>query len=192
MRSTTLFLMSLFFMAPDGGGGGGGAPGSVPLEEWIKRLNGAEKKDRKTIVEEMAKALGLKTGDAYKMLNEAGWDPKNNNEKPLNSDIPPAAGEGSGHGTSALPDNTQPGSSAPAGGPAVGGNASPGSGGTPPVKAETVQVALRHKSPYPHYRRAGLLLTNQWKSCSVTAEQIAVLKKDAWVELQEPAGPNKK
>jgi hypothetical protein len=58
--------------------------------------------------------------------------------------------------------------------------------GTPPVKRETVPVTLRHKSPYPHYRRAGLLLTGRWKSYAVTAEQRAALENDAWVEIQKP------
>jgi hypothetical protein len=133
MKGLANFLLLFqFFTAPDGAGGGG-TPGGAPLEDWIKRLNEAEKKDRKTIVEEMAQALGVTIGDVYKLLKEAGWDSKNNKPEP------------------------------PAGGSAAGGNPSPGSGGTPPVKKEAVQVTLRHKSPYPHYRRAGLLLTNQFK-----------------------------
>jgi hypothetical protein len=187
-----MLLMSLFFMAPDGAGGGGGTSGGVPLEEWIKRLNGADRKDWQGMVEELAKARGIKPKDAFKKLKEAGWDPGTNNDKNFINDIPPAAGESPGHGTSALPDDTQPGAPASTGAPATGGNAPPGSGGTPPVKAETVQVTLRHTSPYPRYRRAGLLLTNQWKACSVTAEQLAVLKADTWVEVQNPAGPDKK
>jgi hypothetical protein len=60
-------------MAPDGAGAG--TSGTLPLEDWIKRLNGADQKARKAIVEELAKALSLKVGDAYKKLQEAGWDP---------------------------------------------------------------------------------------------------------------------
>ena len=166
-------------MAPDGAGGGGALV--PPLEDWIKRLNGADKKDRKAIVEELAKALDVKIGDAYKTLKEAGWDPKNNDKTFINNGSPPAAGERPMAGESPAPDtsqasvDTQPGSSANTEGPAVGG----------------ITVALRHTTPYPHYRRAGLLLTNRWKSYAVTAEQLGVLKKDAWVEFQESAGPDK-
>jgi hypothetical protein len=69
-------LLPLVFFAPDGAGGGGGAPGGNTLEAWIARLDKADKKDRKALVEDMAKALGVKVGDAYKKLKEAGWDPK--------------------------------------------------------------------------------------------------------------------
>ena len=157
----------MIFMTPDGAGGGGSS-GGVPLEDWIKRLNGAGTKDRKAIVEELAKALDVKIGDAYKTLKEAGWDPKNNDKTFINNDTPPAAGERPDHVAGQEKGNTQPGSSVNTEGPAVGG----------------VTVALRHTSPYPHYRRAGLLLTNQWKPYAVTAEQLSVLKADKWVEFQ--------
>jgi hypothetical protein len=159
MRTIPLFLMAMFFMAPDGVGGGGAPPGEIPLEDWITRLNAAGKKDRKTIVEELAGALGVKIGEAYKKLKEAGWNPKTA--------------------------DTQPGHSAGAEGSAAGGNRPP----VPPVK--TFSVFLRHRTSYPYYRRAGLLLTNQFKPYTVTAEQLEVLKKDAWVEFQKPAGPDK-
>ncbi|MDR3173175.1 MAG: hypothetical protein LBU19_02895 [Treponema sp.] len=149
MRSLTLFLVSLFFLAPDGAGGGGPSGGAA-LEGWIKRLNEAGKTERKSIVEEMARALGLKTGDAYKLLKEAGWDPK--------------AGSGADGDPPSPPD-------------------------PPPEK--TFSVTLRHTSPYPHYRRAGLLLTGQFKPYTVTEEQRAALKQDAWVEFQTPKGPDK-
>ena len=136
--------MKLIFMAPDGAGGGGSS-GGVPLGDWIKRLNEADKKDRKGIMEELAGALGIKLEDAYKRVKETGWDPKNNTTEP------------------------------PAGDSARGG----------------ITVTLRHTSPYPHYRRAGLLLTSQWKPYAVTAEQLAALKADTWVAFQEPAGPDK-
>jgi hypothetical protein len=175
MKRLYTFLLPLLLRAPDGAGGGGAPVEEIPLEEWIKRLNEAEKKNRNAIVGELAKALGIKTGEAYKKLNEAGWDPKTGNDKNFNNDTPPAAGERPGHGTSALPDGTQPGPSAKAGGPAVGG----------------VTVTLRHRTPYPHYRRAGLLLTGQFKSYTVTAEQRAALQADTWVEFQRISGPGK-
>jgi hypothetical protein len=77
MKRVYNFLLPLLLWAPDGAGGGGGPPGEIPLEEWIKRLNGAEKKNQNAIVGELAKALGIKTGEAYKKLKDAGWDPEN-------------------------------------------------------------------------------------------------------------------
>jgi hypothetical protein len=134
MKRLYNFLLPLLLWAPDGAGGGGAPPGEPPLGDWIKRLNEAEKKDQRAIVEELAGTLGIKTGAAYKKLKDAGWDPKNNSKT------------------------------------IVGG----------------VTVTLRHKSPYPLYRRAGLLLTSQWKAYGVTAEQLAALQNDAWVEIQNP------
>jgi hypothetical protein len=131
----TLLLLSVFLLAPDGAGSGGGAPplGKNALKDWIDRLNKAETFGYKAIVEDMAKALGIKVGDAWKALEEAGW---NREKKPPND---------------------------------------------PPEKKEA--VTLRHKTPHPHYRRAGLVLTNQFKTYDVTEGQLAILKKDAWVEI---------
>jgi hypothetical protein len=157
---TALLLLAQVFLAPDGGGGGGSPPASgEPLADWIKRLNEAEKKDRKAIVEEMAKALGLKTGDAYQKLKDAGWDPKGGG-------APPAG-------------NTPPMSPDPAAGTPSAPPDPPG----PPAK--TFPVKLRHKTPHPHYRRAGLVLTGQFKPYEVTGDQFEILKKDAWVEIEK-------
>jgi hypothetical protein len=138
---TKLLLLSVFLLAPDGAGSGGGAlppvpPGKDALKDWIDRLGKAEKEGQKAIVEEMAKALGLKTGEAWKALKEAGWTP----------------------------------------------------GGKPPPSGspeERKAVTLWHKTPHPHYRRAGLVLTSQFKPYEVTEGQLAALKKDAWVEIKE-------
>jgi hypothetical protein len=134
---TLLLFMAQTFMAPDGGGGGEAPSGGVPLADWIIRLNEAEKRDRQAIVEEMAKALGLKTGEAYKKLKGAGWNPKGDSGK----------------------DQTP--------------------------QAETFPVKLRHKTPHPHYRRAGLVLTGQFKPYEVTGDQLETLKKDTWVEIEK-------
>jgi hypothetical protein len=154
MKPALLLWLFPFLTAPDGAGGGGDPPGEPSLGGWIERLNEAEKEGRKTIIEELAKTLGIKPGEAVKKLKEAGWDPKA-------ADAPPDP-------------------------PIVPGGNPPG-----PPKAETISVTLRHKTPYPRYRRAGLLLTNQWKPYAVTAEQLEALKTDSWVEFQEAAGPGK-
>jgi hypothetical protein len=46
------------------------------LAPWIEKLTKAAGKDRTTIVGEMCKENGLKVGDAWKLLKEAGFDPK--------------------------------------------------------------------------------------------------------------------
>jgi hypothetical protein len=46
-------------------------------------------------------------------------------------------------------------------------------------------VVLRHKTEYPKYRRAGLVLTQKAETYEVTEEQLAALKKDPWVEVVE-------
>jgi hypothetical protein len=48
---------------------------------------------------------------------------------------------------------------------------------------EKTAVTLRHKTEYPLYRRAGLVLKQTPAEFEVTAEQLAVLKKDRWVEF---------
>jgi hypothetical protein len=185
-------LLPLLLWAPDGAGGGGTPPGEIPLDDWIRRLNEAEREDWKAIVEELAGTLGIKTNAVFKKLKAAGWDPKNNDKNFNNDTAPPAAGERPGPDGTGVPVDTRPGSSEGAEGPAVGGNPPrPGdpSPGNTPVTPETSLVTLRHKSPYPHYRRAGLLLTGRWKSYAVTAEQRAALENDAWVEIQKPKEP---
>jgi hypothetical protein len=184
MKRLYNFLLPLLLWAPDGAGGGGASPEEIPLEDWIKRLNETEKKGRNAVVGELAKALGIKTGEAYKKLKEAGWDPKAGNDKNFINDTPPAAGERPGPDTVQLPDDTPPPPSANTGGGAAGGN--------PPPPVKTFSVALRHKTPYPGYRRAGIVLTGQWKPYAVTAAQLAALKTDNWVEIQETGEPDKK
>jgi hypothetical protein len=44
-------------------------------------------------------------------------------------------------------------------------------------------VVLRHKTEYPKYRRAGLVLTQKAETYEVTGEQLAALKKDPWVAI---------
>lgn len=48
-----------------------------------------------------------------------------------------------------------------------------------------ISVTLRHKTEYPLYRRAGLVLKQTPGEFSVTTEQLEILKKDKWVEAGE-------
>ena len=149
MKNLLPFLFCLMpFMAPDDGGAGGGAPPTLAdISEWIKRMDAAEKKDRPSVVGEMAKALGIPIPEVWKRLKEAGW----NANKPSG--------------------NTPPKNDKP------DGNAKP--------NVAKQAVTIRHKTPHPRYRRAGLVLTDQFKPYEVTADQLEALKKDSWVEIKE-------
>ncbi|MDR1219698.1 MAG: hypothetical protein LBK73_08835 [Treponema sp.] len=46
------------------------------LAPWIEKLTKANPKDRTAIVGEMCKENGLKVGDAWRLLKEAGFDSK--------------------------------------------------------------------------------------------------------------------
>ena len=117
----------------------------IDLTEWIERLNAADKKNRPVIVEELSKALGVTVEEAWKKLQEAGWNSKK--DKPSDG----AKNDDSGDKTS----------------------------------EEKQTITLRHKTPHPRYRRAGLVLTGEFKPYEVTAEQLDVLKNDAWVEIKK-------
>jgi membrane protein involved in colicin uptake len=57
------------------------------------------------------------------------------------------------------------------------------------AKAEkTVPVQIRHKTEYPKYRCAGLLLTQKPETCEVTAAQLEKLERDPQVEIIRPEG----
>jgi hypothetical protein len=113
------------------------------LIPWLEKLNKAEKKDRTAVVAEMCKENGLKIGDAWKLLKEAGFDPK--------------ADTGAGPSGSGDPESSD--------------------------GRKKLPVVLRHKSGYPRYRRAGLVLTQKAETYEVTEAQLAALEKDKWVEF---------
>jgi len=51
----------------------------------------------------------------------------------------------------------------------------------PQSNVKKLSVILRHKTEYPKYRRAGLVLSQKAETYEVTEEQFAALKKDPWV-----------
>jgi hypothetical protein len=57
---------------------------------------------------------------------------------------------------------------------------------------EKTSVVLRHKTEYPHYRRAGLVLTQKPETYEVTVEQLALLKRDYWVVIGDDKKDNEK
>jgi transposase len=62
------------------------------LAPWIEKLNQAEKKDRNAVVTELCKAEGLSIGEAWRLLKEAGFDPKAapGDQNPPGTDTAPA------------------------------------------------------------------------------------------------------
>jgi hypothetical protein len=169
------------------------------LIPWIEKLNAEhDGKKRNAIVAEMCKAHGVKLGDAYKALKEAGYDPKaappaaptlsaskDSNDTPksetdatvsnvarsgANGGVPPPNTEG--NGTDTPPPDTGDDDE-----------------DTPPPELETeaekkITVTLRHKTEYPRYRRAGLVLSQKAQSYEVSVAQLAALKKDKWVVIE--------
>ena len=115
---------------------------------WLERMNAEpDGNKRKGIVAEMCKELALKTGEAWKLLKECGFEPK--------ADLPDA------------PQDTPQGN--PQG---------------KPVEKKT-QAVLRHKTEFPRYRCAGLVLTQKPETYQVTEAQLERLKRDCWVEIGE-------
>jgi hypothetical protein len=48
-----------------------------------------------------------------------------------------------------------------------------------------ITVGLRHKTDYPLYRRAGLVLKQTRQTYEVSAAQLAALEKDIWVAVEK-------
>ena len=64
---------------------------------------------------------------------------------------------------------------------------SPDSEDTHSAEQETdmIPVLVSHKTEFPKYRRAGLVLTRQPENILVTAEQFEELKRDPWVSVSQ-------
>jgi hypothetical protein len=141
------------------------------LTPWIEKLNAEpDGKKRNAIVAEICKENGIKIGEAYKALKDAGYDPK---AAPPAAPTPPVSKDG--NGTDTPPPNIDDDDK-----------------DTPPPKLETetekkITVTLRHKTEYPRYRRAGLVLSQKAQSYDVTEAQLAALKKDKWVVIEGAA-----
>jgi hypothetical protein len=84
-------------------------------------------------------------------------------QPPAASSAPPSAGD-----TPATPPDKPPESEKQEGG-----------------DGKTITVTLRHKTEYPHYRRAGLVLKQTPQTFSVTEAQLVLLMPDKWVEIIE-------
>ncbi|MDR2509707.1 MAG: hypothetical protein LBC77_03575 [Spirochaetaceae bacterium] len=149
------------------------------LAPYIERLSKAEGKERTAVVSEMSKELGIKIGDCWKALKEAGVTPKATTAgAESEAQTPPTAQD---------VDNTQD-----VGTDAAGANvAQPGANPPPPPPSDSGEdgtktaVVLRHKTPHKLYRRAGVVLTQKAAAYQVSAEQLAVLEKDCWVVFEK-------
>lgn len=162
----------------------------VKLIALIAALYLLDIKERVGRIKEAAKENGLAEGDLFKMLKETGYNPKaeKGTTAPENGAQPPPPAQGG--------ENTQN-----AGTDATGGNvAQQEANGTPPPdgngnsgtgdssEKEKIAVTLRHRSEYPQYRRAGLVLKQTPGEFRVTPEQLTALKKDKWVEIVKGGG----
>jgi len=56
-------------------------------------------------------------------------------------------------------------------------------GGADSTNEKKLPVVLRHKTGYPRYRCAGLVLTGKPETYQVTESQLEKLKRDPWVEV---------
>jgi len=56
-------------------------------------------------------------------------------------------------------------------------------GGADSANEKKKPVTLRHKTEYPRYRCAGLVLTQKPETYQVTESQLERLKRDPWVEV---------
>jgi hypothetical protein len=154
------------------------------LAPWVERLKKADKTDHIAIVAEMAGENSLKEEEAWQLLKPAGFEPPQSKLKPWidrlkkadkskhNAIVAEMARENFWKEADArkllklagfeLPDEPQPDQQ-------------------DQPEAPKQSVVLRHKTEYPGYRRAGLVLTQKAETYEVTEEQLAELKKDRWV-----------
>jgi membrane protein involved in colicin uptake len=140
------------------------------LIPWISRLNAEpDGKKRNDIVAELCKEKGIKTGDAWKLLKEAGFDPKAIQENPGRT------------GT-----NAEAEAKARAAEEAAKAEAeAKARAAEEAVKTETRPAVLRHKTQYPKYRCAGLVLTQKAETYQITAGQSVKLNGDPWVVIEK-------
>ena len=144
------------------------------LDSWIERLKAEpDGKKRQGIVSGMCKEHGLKIGEAWKLLKEAGFGGK-------------ADGGDGGGGNS---DNNSGGGNGDSNdGDSNGGGETPGSENQQKSAEKKIRVTLRHKTEYPRYRRAGLALGQTSAEYEVSKAQLAALKKDPWVVIEKEGG----
>jgi len=119
-------------------------------------------------VKEKAKENGIKEGELYKLLKEAGYEPnapQGTDTPSLPNETPPTGNNNGGANEQPPPNNNTP----------------PNSG----QEAKKKTVLVSHKTTYENYRCAGLVLTQKPKNFLVTEAQYEKLKRDPWVVVAE-------
>ena len=168
--------------------------GNEELTPWVEKLKAEpDGKKRNEIVAELCKEKGLKIGDAWKLVKEAGFDPK----------APPDGGQakiGSEELTTwaeklkAEPDKSKRNEIVAdlckEKGLKIGDawklleeagfdpHPSPDGG-----QDKKITVLASHKTEYEKYRCAGLVLTRKAENYLVTEAQLEKLKRDPWVAV---------
>ena len=138
---------------------------------------------RAAAVKDAAKENDIGVGNLFKALKEAGYNPKAEKgaEAPVFIDDGGSQTTTDTSGASSTTDTDKP--------PAAG---TPNLQPKPPATdEETVSVTVQHKTEYLKYRRAGLVLSQKAEVREVTADRLAVLESDKWVEVVEKGGGKK-
>ena len=151
---------------------------------------------RAAAVKDAAKENNITLGDLFKALKEAGYNPKAEKgaEAPVFTETPDGGSQTAtdSGGASPAPDaDKSPAPDTANAAPTVPDATDTPSAPPPEAKAETVSVTVRHKTEYQKYRRAGLVLSQKAEVHEVTADQLAVLESDKWVEIIEKGGGKK-
>jgi hypothetical protein len=151
------------------------------LIPWVDRLNAEpDGKKRNNIVAELCKEKGLNIGDAWNFLKEAGFHPKAGPEKP--------EGAGTDTGAEAQAKDAEEAAKAEAAAKARAAEETAraeAKARTEAAQTETRPAILRHKTQYPKYRCAALVLTQKAETYQVTTAQLEKLRSDPWVVIEQ-------
>ena len=159
---------------------------------WVERMKAEpDGKKRNEIVAELCKENGLKTGDALKLLKEAGFDPiitwiERLNTEPdkgkrneIVADISNEIGLKPGDVWKLLKEAGFNPKASP------NGNQNNNNNDDSDQDTEKVTVLASHKTDYEKYRCAGLVLTRKPENYLVTEAQLKKLKRDPWVVVSK-------
>jgi hypothetical protein len=120
---------------------------------------------RAEMVKNAAKENNIKEGELFKLLKEAGYEPK----------APKGTAAPNGADIQQQPDNNTP----------PNGNQNNNNQNNSEQDAKKVTVLASHKTDYEKYRCAGLVLTRKPENYLVTEAQLEKLKCDPWVVIDK-------
>jgi hypothetical protein len=134
-----------------------------------------EIKERGPRIREAAKENGVDEDGLFKALKEAGYNPKaaKGSAAPDGKDVQEVE-------TATVPEAART--------EADGATAPPVPENEKKPDGGFISVILRHKTDYPRYRRAGLVLKQTPGTFRVSAEQLRALEKDPWVVVKKEGG----